>query len=62
MNADWVLDIQEQCEKADVAFFFKQWGGTNKKKAGRELEGRTWDDMPDLPARYKNNSRSYARI
>lgn len=46
MNIDWVLDIQQQCEKAKVAFFFKQWGGTNKKKAGRELNGRTYDEMP----------------
>lgn len=52
MNADWVLDIQEQCQKAEVAFFFKQWGGTNKKKAGRELDGRTWDEMPELPELY----------
>ena len=34
MDADWVLDIQEQCENSDVAFFFKQWGGKNKKKNG----------------------------
>ena len=52
MNADWVLDIQEQCEKADVAFFFKQWGGTNKKKTGRVLEGRTWGEMPEFPELY----------
>ncbi|MFH1049327.1 MAG: phage Gp37/Gp68 family protein [bacterium] len=49
MNADWVIDIKEQCEKAEVKFFFKQWGGTNKKKNGRMLEGRTYDDMP-LPS------------
>lgn len=48
MNPDWVLDIQEQCESADVAFFFKQWGGTNKKKAGRILNGRTYDEMPEI--------------
>jgi len=46
MNVDWVLDIQQQCEKAKVAFFFKQWGGVNKKKAGRELGGRTYNEMP----------------
>jgi protein gp37 len=46
MNADWVLDIQDQCGKAGTAFFFKQWGGTNKKKAGRLLNGRTYDEMP----------------
>jgi len=53
MNVDWVLDIQEQCEQAEVAFFFKQWGGTSKKKSGRELEGRTWDEMPELPEMYR---------
>jgi protein gp37 len=48
MRKSWVSDIKEQCVNADVAFFFKQWGGTNKKKTGRELEGRTWDEMPEL--------------
>ncbi|MDK1119139.1 MAG: phage Gp37/Gp68 family protein, partial [Anaerolineae bacterium] len=42
----WVTDIRDQCLTAKVPFFFKQWGGINKKKAGRILEGRTWDDMP----------------
>jgi protein gp37 len=42
----WVLDIRDQCHRAGVPFFFKQWGGRNKKKAGRMLEGRTWDEMP----------------
>lgn len=48
MDADWVLDIQEQCESNKVAFFFKQWGGKNKKKAGRELNGKTYDEMPEI--------------
>ncbi len=46
MNERWVLDIKKQCEDFEALFFFKQWGGTNKKKAGRTLEGRTWDEMP----------------
>jgi protein gp37 len=46
----WVTDIRDQCRRARVAFFFKQWGGKNKKKAGRILDGRTWDEMPKLPA------------
>lgn len=46
MEARWVLDILDQCQEASVPFFFKQWGGTRKKKAGRLLEGRTWDEMP----------------
>lgn len=49
MEQAWVTDIREQCRRAEVAFFFKQWGGVNKKRRGRELDGRTWDEMP--PAR-----------
>lgn len=48
MDPDWVLDIQEQAGKAGVAFFFKQWGGRNKKKNGRVLNGRTYDEMPEV--------------
>jgi len=47
LNVDWVLDIQNQCEGNNVAFFFKQWGGRNKKKNGRILNGRTYDGMPE---------------
>jgi protein gp37 len=47
MKEDWVLDILEQCEQKKVRFFFKQWGGTNKKKTGRILLDRTWDGMPE---------------
>jgi protein gp37 len=46
MEASWVRDIQHQCTKADVPFFFKQWGGPNKKKAGRMLDGLLYNDMP----------------
>jgi len=48
MDADWVIDIQEQCNKNEVAFFFKQWGGKNKKASGRILNGRTYDEMPEI--------------
>jgi protein gp37 len=48
MDADWVLDIQEQCKEKSVAFFFKQWGGKNKKANGRILNGRTYDEMPEI--------------
>ena len=51
MDEKWVIDIQKQCEKAKVPFFFKQWGGTNKKKTGRILNDRTYDEMPNNPAR-----------
>ena len=46
MEEAWVIEIREQCVDADVAFFFKQWGGKRKSKTGRELEGRTYDEMP----------------
>jgi protein gp37 len=47
MKEEWVLDILDQCKDAGVKFFFKQWGGTNKKKAGRTLLDQTWDEMPE---------------
>ena len=50
MQESWVLDIKEVCEQQGVAFFFKQWGGINKKKAGRLLQNRTWDGMPEITA------------
>jgi protein gp37 len=46
LDPAWVTDIRDQCVRTRVPFFFKQWGGINKKKAGRLLEGRTWDEMP----------------
>jgi len=46
MKREWVVEIKKQCRKAGVPFFFKQWGGKNKKQAGRILDGRTWDAMP----------------
>jgi protein gp37 len=50
MEKDWVLNIQRQCRAAKVDFFFKQWGGVQKKKAGRILNGRTYDEMPSRTA------------
>ncbi|HEY3998168.1 MAG TPA: phage Gp37/Gp68 family protein, partial [Candidatus Xenobia bacterium] len=46
MEEAWVIDIREQCQAAGVPFFFKQWGGVQKSRTGRLLEGRTWDDLP----------------
>ena len=48
MDVAWAENIRDQCLAAEVPFFFKQWGGRNKKKAGRLLDGRTWDGMPAL--------------
>lgn len=47
MDGMWAVEIKKQCEEKDVAFFFKQWGGVNKKKSGRVLEGRIWNDTPE---------------
>lgn len=46
ITKEWVTDIRDQCVTAGVSFFFKQWGGINKKRTGRLLDGRTWDDLP----------------
>ncbi len=48
MDPDWVRSIRDQCVRANVPYFFKQWGGVWKKKFGRNLDGRTWDEMPKL--------------
>ena len=53
MKKEWVINVKNQCLSQQVAFFFKQWGGVNKKKAGRILEGKTWDEIPLAMARQK---------
>ncbi len=49
MQPEWVEDIHTQCKEQFVPFFFKQWGGVNKKRQGRDLHNRTWDEMPTRP-------------
>lgn len=46
IDAAWVRSLRDQCRRAEVPFFFKQWGGVMKSRTGRELDGRTWDEMP----------------
>ena len=46
MKKDWVLQIRNQCIAKSIPFFFKQWGGVNKKRAGRVLDGQVWDGLP----------------
>lgn len=48
IKEEWIIEIKEQCEKAGTAFYFKQWGGTNKKEAGRLLQGKRYDQMPEM--------------
>jgi protein gp37 len=47
MAQEWAISVRDECTRAGVPFFFKQWGGVNKKKAGRRLEGRLWEEMPE---------------
>lgn len=54
IREEWVIDILNQCRKKDVPFFFKQWGGKNKKASGRTLNGKTYDEMPN---KIKNNQQ-----
>jgi len=69
MHPDWPTNIRDQCINADVPFFFKQWGGTNRKKTGRILDGQTWNDMPsehsdalNNPVRFSQSHFSRTRI
>jgi protein gp37 len=48
MDENWVVSIRDQCKAANVPFFFKQWGGVRKKKAGRLLQGLTYDELPQV--------------
>lgn len=48
MQPEWVRSIRDRCVDAEVPFFFKQWGGVNKSRTGRILDGRTWDEKPDV--------------
>jgi protein gp37 len=50
MSADWVRSLRDQCRKANVPFFFKQWGGVRKSETGRRLDGRTYDQFPEVAA------------
>jgi hypothetical protein len=50
MREEWATDLRDQCARSGVPFFFKQWGGRNKKATGRVLQGRVWDEMRRAPA------------
>lgn len=60
IEINWVRDIRDQCLRNRVPFFFKQWGGVNKKRSGRLLEGRTWDEMPSSGERRSTQQVSMA--
>ena len=50
MKPEWARELRDQCRSREIAFFFKQWGGPRPKSGGRTLDGRTWDEFPDLNA------------
>jgi protein gp37 len=53
MDPRWVRKIRDRCIARGVPFFFKHWGGTRKKQTGRESDGRTWDEMPELDSQHR---------
>jgi protein gp37 len=59
---EWVTEIRDRCIRERVPFFFKQWGGFRKKKAGRLLEGKTWDQMPDSTRKRPTNTECSASL
>jgi protein gp37 len=65
MQADWVRQIRDRCVARNVPFFFKQWGGVNKKKAGRKLDGRLWNELPSRKVQkpsYVEDDRRFLRV
>ena len=62
IQTSWVVDIRDQCSRAHVPFFFKQWGGRNKKATGRKLEGETYDQMPVMQVNDPQGSVSSQRF
>jgi protein gp37 len=48
-DPNWICELRDRCQAAQIAFFFKQWGGRTPKAGGRELDGQTWDEMPTVP-------------
>lgn len=60
MEGEWAREIRDQCLDRGVAFFFKQWGGVRKDRTGRELDGRTWDEMPMAKPRWSARAPSAA--
>jgi protein gp37 len=63
LDATWVREIREQCTDAAVPFFFKQWGGVQKSRNGRDLDGRTWDAMPNqLPVDWRKPNVPRLRV
>jgi protein gp37 len=60
MRPEWAREIRDQCIATDVAFFFKQWGGVQKSRTGRTLDGRVWDEFPPRSAAAR--SRAFGQL
>lgn len=58
MKVEWVRSLRDQCAAASVPFFFKQWGGVQRAKAGRRLDGRLWDEFPRVIAVRQHSAKS----
>jgi protein gp37 len=56
MHSEWAASIRDQCLTRNIPYFFKQWGGSNKKAAGRRLQGKEWSQMPMLPANHETRT------
>jgi protein gp37 len=57
LSIEWAREIRDKCIKENISFFFKQWGGTNKKATGRILDGKLWNEMPE----YHQNMKSFIK-
>jgi hypothetical protein len=62
MKLEWAQSIRDQCQKNNVPFFFKQWGGRTPKAGGRELDGKIWDEMPLVWQQHHQSWREDSRI
>lgn len=60
MQVEWAQSIRDQCQDAEVAFFFKQWGGRTPKAAGRLLDGKIWDEMPEAWEKHQRQFNNYS--
>ena len=60
MDVTWVREIRDRCQRAGVAFFFKQWGGVYKGRHGRSLDGQTWDELPEVGASARTVDNGHA--
>lgn len=61
-NPDWIRDLRDRCQAEEIAFFHKQWGGHTPKSGGRMIDGRTWDDLPNIPTAVNEEQTELLRV